>query len=179
MNIEVVPMSHVPGMEGLTAAKCPAAVMGIRKGEARLMYNDTFGELSSAEKAYVSTIQPGQLTKNFLGYHELGHMLGVAHGELEGAYNLATQSHDSVLAQVRAQQKFKKTQNQRHKALFKRHGLTFRELSKLSKYAATEPSEALAELSGYFHTPEFRKNMDPELARKAEALFKELGGVSA
>jgi len=151
LAVEVVPMSQVPGMEGLLAGKSPAAVMGIKKGEARLMYNDLFDGYSPSEAEYVKRLQPGIFTKKFLGYHEMGHMLAVAHGEIPDAWDMmsGSGSGSSITAQVRSQLKWSKSKHNAHKAILKKHGLSFKELSKLSPYGATEPAEALAELSGH------------------------------
>lgn len=186
MNIEVVPMSEVQGMDGLVSQKCPAAVMGLGKGEARVMFNDAMHGLTSEEAGFVKDIQPGAFTKNFLGNHEMGHLLAVAHGELPPTDVIAN-AFDNVdyskrggsMAAVKVQQNWMKKKDDYHKELFKKHGFTYKELSGLSKYAATEPAEALAELSGHYFTPETRAKMSPSMVKRAEALFNDMGGVTS
>lgn len=178
MNVEVVPMSQVPGMEGMAAMKSPAAVMAMAKGEARILYNDTMDVLEPFEEAYVREWQPGVFTKDFLGNHEMGHLLAVAHGELPPGLSLVKASEDfDFRKSVKASLRYGRAKNKYHKELFKKHGLSYGELKKLSKYAATEPAEALAELSGHYFTPEMRSKMDPGMLRKAEALFNDMGGL--
>lgn len=172
LNVEVVPMSYVPGMERMTAEKCPAAVMAIKKGEARILYNDLMGELSPTEADYIKKWQPGVFTKDFLGNHEMGHILAVANGNIPPSFDVFSQPT------VRGQLRWSKFMAESHKGLMKKHGLSYKELSKLSKYAATQPAEALAELSGHYFTPEYRAKMDPDLLKKAEALFNDMGGVT-
>lgn len=182
LNVEIVPMSHAPGMESMTQQGCPAAVQAIRKGEARIFYNDILGELEGDGLAYIKEVQPGQLTKDFLGYHEMGHVLAVANGNLPPSFdtfkNLQAGTGEVRPKDIAKAIRYKSYQSSSHKRLMKKHGLTFKELSKLSRYGATEPAEALAELSGYFHTPEYRAKMDPALAKKAEALFADMGGLT-
>jgi len=187
LNVEMVPMSHVSGAEDLITQKCPAAVQAIRPGEARILYNDLTGKLSKEELAYVKEWQPGVMKKKYLGYHEMGHILAVAHGDLAPSFDLVERAPDffgssegsfrQVAAHQRRYQAWTKYKNERHKQLFKKHGFTFEELGKLSKYSATEPAEALAELTGHFFTPEYRKQMSPDMARRAEALINEMGGI--
>ena len=178
LAVEVVPMSQVPGMEGLLHAKSPAAVMGIKKGEARLMYNDLFDGYSPSEADYVKRLQPGLFTKKFLGYHEMGHMLAVAHGEIPDAWDMMSSAGTgNIRAQISAQLNWTKNKHNAHKAILKKHGLSFKELSKLSPYGATEPAEALAELSGHYFTPEMRSKLTPSQLTAAKALFDEMGGV--
>jgi hypothetical protein len=172
LKVEVVPMSHAPGMEGLAAMKSPAAVMSIKKGEARLLYNDLMDGLSPAEAEYVKSMQPGVFTKKFLGYHEMGHMLAVAHGDIPPAFDAFTKGG------FRGQINWGINKSKFHKQTLKKHGFSFKQLSKLSKYAATEPAEALAELSGHYFTPEFRAKMSPGDVTRAKALFDEMGGVT-
>lgn len=173
MNIEVVPMSYTPGMEEPTSLKCAAAVQSLKKGEARILYNDLMGELSSSEKARIRDMQPGVFHKDFLGYHEMGHLLAVANGDIPPGYKMATRT-----ASPRETFKWTRFTYKRHEALFKKHGLSYSDLRKLSKYAGTQPAEALAELHAYVNTPDFRKQMDPDLVRKAESLFNDMGGLT-
>jgi Mlc titration factor MtfA (ptsG expression regulator) len=140
------------------------------------MYNDAMTALTKTETAFVKDIQPGALSKNFLANHEMGHLLAVAHGELpENLSVLKSASEGDWKASFR----WAKAKHTYHIDLMKKHGLKYKDLRKLSKYAATEPAEALAELAGHYFTPEFRANMAPEMVAKAEAMFNDMGGVAA
>ena len=169
MKIEVVPMSRVPGHEENTSGSF-AAVQGIKQGEARIMYNDVLGELEPYQAQFVKKWMPGVGTPNYVGYHEMGHLLAISHGVQGPTYNTVLRGRN------RDYNKYAKTNQKNHKALLKKHGLSFKELSKLSGYAATEPSEAMAELAGYYHSPVMRQRLDPATTRKARALFNEMGG---
>lgn len=171
LNVEVVPMSRVPGQEHSTSSSF-AAVQGIKHGEARVMYNDVLGELQPHQAAFVKQWMPGVGTKNYVGYHEMGHLLAVAHGTQPPTFDAVSRGRNKEY------RRYAKTNQKNHKALLKKHGLSFKELSRLSGYAATEPSEALAELAGHYHSSEMRKKLTPDGIAKAEALFNELGGVT-
>jgi hypothetical protein len=190
MNLEVVPMSMVPGMEPMAAAKSGAAVMSIKPGEARIMYNDLMPEgYSVDEKAFVQSMMPGLKYDGFTGYHEMGHLLAAAKGDLPPAFDLMSRQDDiqgiesareltKVASFVRDGVRFNQVKHARHKDRFKKHGLSYKELRKLSPYAATEPAEAMAELAGNYFHPKTRAQMSPETAAKAKALFDDLGGVT-
>lgn len=171
MNIEVVPMSRVPGQEA-NVYNSFAAVQHIKAGEARVMYNDVLGELEPHQTEFVKTWIPGMGTKNYLGHHEMGHLLATSNGTMAPTYDTVNRGRQKDI------NNYYKANQKAHKELLKRHGLSFKQLKSLSGYAATEPSEAVAELSGYYHTPEMRRRLDPDTVRKAESLFKELGGAS-
>ena len=171
MNIEVVPMSRVPDMESVTSSAF-ASVLGIKKGEVRVMYNDVLGKLSPEQAEMVNYWMPGNGKKDYLGAHEMGHVLAVAHGTMPPGYDTITRGRNKDFA------KWIKTSEAQHAELLKKHGLPFSELSKLSPYAATKPSEALGELSGYYHSSALRSQLSPEVAQKAKALFDELGGAT-
>ena len=170
MNIEVVPMSRVPGQEGNTAGSF-AAVQGIKHGEARIIYNDVLGELQPHQMEFVKQWMPGVGTKNYVGLHEMGHLLAVTHGTQPPTFDTVNRGR------AKDYNGYVKTNQKNHEVMLKKHGLSFKELSKLSGYAGTEPSEALAELAGHYHSPQMRKRLTPETLAKAEALFKELGGA--
>lgn len=169
MNIEVVPMSRVPGQEHMVHASF-GAVQAIKRGEARIMYNDVLGELAPHQEAFVKQWMPGVGTKNYIGYHEMGHLLAVSHGTQPPTYDAVTKGGWESI-------QYRKRNQKNHKKLLNRHGLSFKELRKLSGYAGTEPSEALAELAGHYHSPVMRQRLDPATTRKAKALFNEMGGV--
>lgn len=174
LNVEFVPMTSVPGMEGLTEGAF-AAVMPIRKGEARIIYNDvmdTWGD-NPAQVAAMKKFIPGLRKDKYVGYHEMGHVLAVANGQMPPADRML-----SGAASLREQAAYSKNSEAYHRALFQKHGLSFKELSKLGGYAASEPAEALAELAGYYHQPEMRRLLTPEQLKKAKALFDDIGGVS-
>jgi hypothetical protein len=169
LKIEMVPMSRVPGQEENTSGSF-AAVQAIKHGEARIMYNDVLGELEPHQTAFVKNWMPGVGTKNYIGYHEMGHLLAVAHGTQPPSYDLLTRGR------ARDINKYYKTNQKNHKKLLERHGLSYTQLRHLSDYAGTEPSEALAELAGHYHSPVMRQRLDADTQRKAQSLFDEMGG---
>lgn len=171
MNIEVVPMSRVPGQENSTSGSF-AAVQGIKHGEARVMYNDVLGELQPHQAEFVKQWMPGVGTKNYIGFHEMGHLLAVTHGIQPPTFDAVNRGRNKDY------NNYAKTNQKNHVAFLKKHGLSFKDLSALSGYAATEPSESLAELAGHYHSSEMRKRLTPEAKAKAKALFNELGGVT-
>lgn len=171
MSIEVVPMSRVPGQEGSTSGSF-AAVQGIKNGEVRIMYNDVLGELQPHQAEFVKQWMPGVGTKNYVGYHEMGHVLAVTHGIQPSTFDAVNRGRNKDY------NRYAKTNQKNHSALLKKHGFSFKELSQLSGYAATEPSEAMAELAGHYHSPEMSKKLTPDEMVRAKALFNELGGAS-
>jgi hypothetical protein len=172
LKIEVVPMSRVPTSAGLITNTF-AQIQGIKKGEARVIYNDVLGELEPHQTEFVKKMIPGMSTKGYLGQHEMGHLLAVAHGTFPPSHDVLAKRRTTVWDIA----KFHKQNQKQHKELLKKHGLSFREVSKLSPYASTMPSEAVAELHGHYATPGMRSKLSPETQAKAEALFNELGGV--
>lgn len=171
MNIEVVPMSRVPGQESNVNGSF-ASVQHIKSGEARVIYNDVLGKLEPHQANFVKQWMPGVGTKNYLGYHEMGHLLAVSHGTMPPTFEAVNRGRSKDY------NKYYKANQKAHEKLLKRHGLSFQELSKLSGYSATEPSEALAELHGHYQSPVMRKRLDADTTRKAKLLFDELGGVT-
>lgn len=169
MNIEVAPMSVVPGMTESTAYM---SVLSMRAGEARVMYNDL------APKPSAETIQanlkhlPGLGKKDYMAYHEMGHLLAVAHGDLPPAFDLVTGNAGPSTVNLWA-----RAEPLLHKRTMAQHGFSFKELSKLSRYAATEPAEAVAELAGHYFHPEMRQRLSADQLRRAEAMFNEMGGL--
>lgn len=170
MNIEVIPMSHVPGVEGSSAFM---SVLSMRAGEARVMYNDQIDFPDAATIKANARFLPGLAKPDYIANHEMGHLLAVAHGELPPAFNIAAGN-----ATPAAAQRWMKAEPLLHKKMFQKHGFTFEELSKLSGYAATEPAEAMAELAGHYFTPEMRSRLTPSQLKRAEAMFNEMGGLS-
>lgn len=168
LNVEVVPFSHAPGQQ---RSKAFMSVVAMRAGEARIMYNDMVDEPSAGRIAANADFLPGLGKKNYLAYHEMGHLLAVANGDMPPAYSVV-----SGEAGYNYLQKFKKAGPMLHERTFAKHGFTFEELSKLSKYGATEPAEAMAELAGHFHHPEMRKRLTPDQIKRAEAMFNDMGG---
>lgn len=85
-------------------------------------------------------------------WHEIGHALMGAAGN--DTFRLPTEGRELLTAEM-----------------LKRHGLTFSDLSKLSGYAASAPTEAIGELSSMWHTPGAKAKLEPALRAKAEAFF--------
>lgn len=171
MNIEVVPMSRVPTSADDVHSSF-AAVQGIKKGEARVIYNDLLGELEPYQSDFVKSWMPGVGTKNYIGYHEMGHLLAVSHGTFPPSHDVVAKGPTP-----RGVRKFDKASQKQHKAMLKKHGLSFKELRSLSQYSATMPSEAVAELYGHYTSPVMRSKLSPDTIRKAESMFNEMGGV--
>jgi hypothetical protein len=171
LNIEVVPMSRVPQFANETQSAF-ASVQGVKPGEARIMYNDVLGELAPHQEQFVKGYMPGVGTKNYIGYHEMGHVLAVANG-------VFPPSHDILSKPLtpRGIYKYDKLNQKQHKKLLKENGLPFKKLKKLSKYSATMPSEAFAELVGHTLSPVMRSKLDPDTLRKSQALINQMGGV--
>lgn len=175
MNVEVIPYSHVQGMsdrEG--SAMC---VLAVRAGEARVMYNDLMDKPSAAIVRANRRFLPGLGKKDYVAYHEMGHLLTVAHGELPPAINLLS-SKTSALESLKERGMWHKAEPLLHKKMFLKHGFTFKELSKLSGYAATQPAEAMAELHGHLAHPEMRAKLTPDQVTRATAMFNEMGGLT-
>lgn len=169
MNIEVLPMSRHPGI-GESAQMC---VLPMRAGEARIMYNDVIAAPSQAIIRANKKFLPGLGVKDYVARHEMGHLLAVANGQLPPAYDLLSENASLKSWNFRAT-----TEPLMHKKMFAKHGFTFKELSKLSKYSATEPAEAMAELAGHYFTPEMRSRLTPDQIGRAKAMFDEMGGVT-
>jgi hypothetical protein len=170
MNVEVVPMSHVPGMSDSGANM---GVMAMRAGEARVMYNDTMSEPTSLIIRANRKFLPGLGAKDYVARHEMGHLLAVAHGELPVSMDLLSGN-----ATPTAWKTWQKAEPLLHKKMLAKHGFTFKELSKLSGYAATQPAEAMAELAGHYFTPEMRSRLTPDQIKRAGEMFDEMGGLT-
>jgi hypothetical protein len=170
MNVEVVPMSRVPGLEDHNSIM---SVMSMRAGEARVIYNDTMAKPSAAVLEANKDFLPGMGKKDYLAHHEMGHLLAVAHGEFPPSYDILVGNAGSSLSRT-----WGRAEELRHKQTFVKHGFTFKELSKLSGYAATTPMEAMAELHGHLMTPEMRARLTPDQITRAEAMFNEMGGLT-
>jgi hypothetical protein len=171
MNIEVVPFSHVAGVAGSHAQMC---VQTMRAGEARVMYNDLPDALPSASTIRANAkYLPGLGKKDYVAYHEMGHLLAAAHGDLPATFDLLSDG-----ATPQAWRTWQKAEPLLHKRTFLKHGFTFKELSKISGYAATQPAEAMAELVGHYHHPEMRKKLTPDQLKRAKAMIDEMGGLT-
>jgi hypothetical protein len=171
LNVEVVPMSKVPGLEGSSAY---AAVMSMRAGEARIMYNDLIDAPTVADIRRNRRFLPGLGAKDYIMNHEMGHLLAVAHGDQPACLDLL----GGPTATPMAWKRWEVAGPLLHKKMFVKHGFTFKELSKLSQYAATEPAESMAELAGHYFTPEMRSRLTPDQITRAKAMFDEMGGVT-
>jgi len=170
MNVEVVPMSKVPGLENSTANMC---VMSMRAGEARVMYNDLMDAPTDAIIRANRRFLPGLGKKDYVAYHEMGHLLAAAHGDLPASFDLLRDN-----ASPTSWRTWQRVEPLLHKRTFARHGFTFQELSKISQYAATQPAEAMAELFGHYSHPEMRQRLTPDQLVRAEAMFNEMGGLT-
>lgn len=170
MNIEVIPMSKVPGLGQSQAHMC---VMPMRAGEARVMYNDLMEAPSARTIRDNLTFLPGLGKKDYVAYHEMGHLFAVANGDLPPAFNiLSGEAGPGAMAKRQAIEPLL------HRRTFTKFGFTFKELSKLSGYAATEPAEAMAEVIGHYLHPEMRKTMTPEQVSRAKAMVDYMGGLT-
>lgn len=170
MNIEVMPRSMVPGGE---TSEAFMSVMSMRAGEARIFYSDVKTAPSVATIQANKDFLPGLGHKDYLAYHEMGHLLAAAHGELPPAFDLIRSDAKSSVVK-----KFVKAQPLLHKEMFAKHGFTFEELSKLSEYGATQPAEAMAELFGHFAHPQMNLRLTPDQYTRAKAMFDEMGGLT-
>jgi len=170
MNIEVIPFSKVPGVNGSSAHMC---VQTMRAGEARVMYNDMMKAPSASTIRANRNFLPGLGKKDYVAYHEMGHLLAAAGGDLPSTFDLLSNK-----ASPTAWRTWQKAEPLLHKKRFVKHGFTFKELSKLSQYAATEPAEAMAELAGHYFHPEMRAKLTSDQLRRAKAMFDEMGGVT-
>src|ERR1700752_3140186 len=79
LDVEIVPMSHTPGLEPFLWGKVPAAAIHNQDGEARLIYNDRQKKINRSNLKQYESLQPGAATiPGFLGRHEMGHILAIA-----------------------------------------------------------------------------------------------------
>lgn len=175
MNIEVAPMSHGYSHSNMPTALGQALQLG--NGEARLYYNDVKG--ATAITPEIRSFISGADDLDSLGNHEMGHILAGAHGDILNAdvLNVLREKGKATFTDHHVPDDAAQAAARFHKDLFRKHGMSFEELSSLSGYAATSPVEALAELSAHYHSPRLRAKMDPELRRKAKAMFDEMGGL--
>lgn len=177
MNIEVVPMSH-----GYPPGSAPTALgmaSQLGRGEARLYYNDVLGQTSITDE--MRAFIPSLGDPDTLGTHEMGHILAGANGLLfdtDARKSAFKKAAANTISDEHIRYDIRQAESLYHKRLFKKHGMSFEELSKLGGYAATDPVEALAELSANYHSPKLRSKMDPALLKRAEAMFNEMGGVT-
>lgn len=176
MNVEVIPYSHVPGMENGREGS-QMCVLAMRAGEARVMYNDLVDAPSASVIRANRNFLPGLGKKDYVAMHEMGHLISAAHGELPPAFGLLS-SKGSALDKLAERGRWHKAEPLLHQKMFLKHGFTFKELSKISNYAATQPAEAMAELFGHYTHPEMRQRLTPDQLTRAKAMFDEMGGVS-
>jgi hypothetical protein len=169
MNVEVIPYSHVQGMADRNGSHM--CVLSMRAGEARVMYNDLMDAPSTTAIRANRRFLPGLGKKNYVAYHEMGHLLAAAHGELPPAFDLIS-SKTSALESLRERGTWHKAEPLLHQKMFIKHGF------KLSGYAATEPAEAMAELHGHLMHSEMRNRLTPDQIKRATAMFNEMGGVT-
>jgi hypothetical protein len=169
MNVEVIPMSRVQGV----GQNAYMSVLTMRAGEARVMYNDIMDAPTAATIRANRGFLPGIGEKDYAAYHEMGHLLAAASGDLPPSFDLLKDNASS-----NAWRTWQTAEPLLHKKRFLKHGFTFKELSKLSGYAATEPAESMAELAGHYFQPEMRKRLTPDQVRRAEAMFNDMGGVT-
>lgn len=171
LGVEIVPMSHVPGYEFMIEGGGPASAEPMPGGRIRLAYNDKQPNFTPEMVAHQRSFMPGTSEAGYTGRHELGHILAMSGGVFK------TPSPD-VHTDQKALDSYFNERTRQHKAVLAKHGLDFKTVSKLSRYAATSPEEALAELAGNYFTPTLRSKMDPVTRKKAKSLFDELGHKS-
>jgi hypothetical protein len=56
--------------------------MPLGKGEARVMYNDLMSSFGAGSREATEAFVPGMFKDKYVGYHEMGHILAVAHGDM-------------------------------------------------------------------------------------------------
>lgn len=149
------------------------SVLAMRAGEARIMYNDTMAAPTDAMIRANRNFLPGMGKKDYVAYHEMGHLLAVAHGDLPPAFDLLSDN-----ASPTAWRTWQQAEPLLHRRTMAKHGFTFKELSRLSQYAATEPAEAMAELVGHYFQPDMRKTLSESQIQRAEAMINEMGGLT-
>lgn len=170
LNIEVVPMSATTtGNVG----GAHMSVLAMRAGEARIMYNDVMDAPSAETIRANRRFLPGLGKKDYVAYHEMGHLLAVAHGDLPSAFDLLSDK-----ASANEWRTWQKAEPLLHRRTMAKHGFTFKELSKLSQYAATEPAEAMAELVGHYLQPDMRQTLTASQIQRAESMINEMGGLT-
>lgn len=168
LKVVIAPFSSIYGNPGRSAQ---AAVLHTKQDEVLIAYNDKMKPFSERKtKAWAEWV-PGTKYPGYVGEHEMGHVIAVANKLTPPCWDI---SHEkSISKRIDRSYAYNDQLEANHKAAFKKHGLSFKEVSKLSPYAETSASEAYAELAGNYHTPQTRANMSPELQRKAKALFED------
>jgi hypothetical protein len=171
MKIVMVPMSSVKHGPSGTAQ---AAVLHSKKGQLTVMYNDKAKEISPRQQKKWDKWAPGIKHEGYVANHEMGHVIAAAGKLTPDAWEL---SKTKTLGQsLDVAFKLENATETNHKAAFKKHGISFGEVSKMTPYAATSASEAYAELAGHYYTPQTNRSMSPEMKKKAKALFDDAGG---
>lgn len=173
-KIEVVPMSHYPIAKSLMRSGSPAAVVQVKPGEIRITYNDNLPNLTPKKQASWEKWVPGMGHPGYVGEHEGGHVLAAAYGAVKPTYDIFAEKN--FYRQLDAVSAHQAAEHEAHGALFKKHGLAYSDVAKLSNYAATSHAEGLAEMVGNYRTPALRAKMSPDMQRKAKAIIDEMGG---
>lgn len=174
LKIILAPGSHVYGGPGKSAQ---AAVLQTKPGEVFISYNDKMKDFSPRKQANWERLIPGTKYPGYVANHEMGHVLAVAGKVNPPSFDMVVaMKRQSLSKNLQASYDHIHANEENHKKLFKKHGVTFEELSKLSRYASTSPSEAFAELAGNYFTPQTNKQMSPALKQKAQAMFDDTGG---
>lgn len=171
LKIVVAPASHMALDPGKSAE---AGVLHTQEGHLVVAYNDR-GKLRNArQQARFEKLVPGIVHEGYAARHEMGHVIAAA-GRLTPNATGVAQARNLTDTINRAYAHHNTTENN-HLAAMRRHGLDFKDLAKLSPYAASAPSEAYAELAGHYYTPKLNARMSPELRAKAKSMFDEAGG---
>jgi hypothetical protein len=168
MNIEVAPMSAFKAV-GDGANMC---VLPMGPGEARLLYNDTMQAPTQAIIRANKSFLPGLAKKDYVAYHEMGHLFAVASGQLPPAKEFLSDNPPMKLWKTRNM-----AEPILHRKMFAKHGFSYKELQKISGYASTQPAEAMAELVGHYLHPEMRQKLTPDQILRAQAMINEMGGL--
>jgi hypothetical protein len=174
LQIEVVPMSHVPDGDLWAAEAIPAAMMNIKGGKVRLIYNDKLEDFSPQEMKDWEAFVPGAKYPGYTSRHEMGHVLAASSNLVPPTWDAMTAKRSED--QVKALEAYNQAESARHRAAFAKHGLPFAQVSRLSEYAKESPAESFAELVGNYNQPELRRKMSPDMQKRAKALMDDVGG---
>lgn len=170
LKVVIAPFSSIYGNPGRSAQ---AAVLHVKEGEVLIAYNDRMKPFSERKKAAWAEWVPGTAHAGYVGEHEMGHVIAIANKLTPPSWDVAHEKN--LRKRLDRSYDYNDQLEANHKTAFKKHGLTFKEVSKLSPYAETSTSEAFAELAGNYHTPALRAKMSPDMQRKAKALFEDGG----
>lgn len=171
LKIVVAPSSHIPGGPG---GSTQAAVLHVKRGEVFITYNDKIKDFSPRKQKSWEKWVPGMKYPGYVGRHEMGHVLAISGKLTPPCWDMVQEkNYSKKIGMVYGLQE---SSESNHKAAFSRHGMTFKEVSKLSPYAATSASEAYAEVVGNYYTPALNQKMSPAFRRKAKSMIDEAGG---